>query len=440
MSPGAWRKLLPDAPRRRYTVHYGSNHWADWWLALGNLLQAGRDARAGSEDPAPEPVRRFELAAARRCGVRHAVAFGAGRMALYALLEAAGLEPGDEIVVPGFTCAVVANAMVYRGLVPVYADIEPRRFNLDAQAAAAAITPRTRALYLQHTFGQSADVAALRALAARHDLLLIEDAAHSLGAHHEGRPHGSLGTLAFFSSDRTKVINTHLGGVALTDDDHLAQRLRAVQQRSVAPSAALQRRLAFSFVAEFAARDPALLWLGRPLLGALRRMGLLFYWSDETADAIPAGYPYPSRLASGAARLGLAQLAALERNLAHRRAIARALDERSGWNADLRAGGRFDDGAWLRYSVRVSDRAGFVARFGAHTDLGLWFPSPIFGREGAAAAAVGYREGACPVAERVARQIVNLPTHERIPLPLWPGLWDRHRAWLQDHLLPAHHV
>lgn len=424
-----WRRILPDAPRRRYTVHAGTNTWAEWRQAWLGLV-------GGSDADADATLREFEAEAARQCGCRYAFAFGAGRMALFALLEACGLAAGDEIVLPGFTCAVVPNAMMYRGLRPVYVDIEPRTFNLDVSQVEAAITPRTRAIYLQHTFGVSCDAVRLREIAARHGLLLIEDAAHSLGATLQGRPHGSLGDVAFFSTDRTKVINTHLGGCAVTNDPAIAEGLARAQSQAFRLSAGLQRRIVFSFLAEFALRDPVLLWLGRPLLGALRRTGLLFQWRDEAMDRLPASYPYPCRLGAAQARLGSQQLAGLPANLRHRREIARWLEHRIGWNQPLVATGLFDEQAWLRYSFLVRDSAAFVDRFGAHTDLGLWFPHVIFGREGPTAeAAVGYRAGSCPTAEWVALHIVNLPTHARIPLALMQSLWHAHGPWLADHLL-----
>ena len=158
-----WR-LVPDAPRLRYNAFTGSNTASEWWRAL-------RDLPGDLRDEAPQ--RAYEAVFAARVGCAHAFSFAAGRMALYALLEALELQPGDEVVLPGFSCVVVANALRYRGLHPVFADIDPRTFNLDPERAAARLSPRTRALYLQHTFGISAEAERLRALADRHGLLVI---------------------------------------------------------------------------------------------------------------------------------------------------------------------------------------------------------------------------------------------------------------------------
>ena len=418
------RRALPDWPRRRYTVLTGTNQWREWAAAWRWLVTS-----SGSDDA----VRAFEAVAAQRCGTKHAIAFGAGRMGLYALLEALQFAPGDEIILPGFTCTVVPNALLYRGLRPVYADIDPVTFNLDPRAVERAITPRTRAIHAQHTFGVNCDVAALRAIADRHGLVLLEDAAHSLGARYYGRPHGSLGDAGFFSTDRTKVINTHLGGCATTDDDALAGRLRAIQQRAAQLGVLDSKRIVFSFLAEFLLRAPAIFWLGRPLLGALRRTPLLFQWLDEEWDALPADYPYPCQLTAAQAKLGLSQLAGLDLNLQHRRRLARWLEDRLGWYGS-RVPGTFEEQAWLRYSLLVRDRDAFVARFGSRIELGIWFPIVIYGRSGSFEA-VGYRAGSCPVAEAVARHIVNFPTHPRIPQRLLESLWSRHGDWLRGQMI-----
>jgi dTDP-4-amino-4,6-dideoxygalactose transaminase len=419
-----WRKMLPDFPERRYTVLGGTNLWREWPGAWSALL-----GPRGTE----EVVRQFEAEAARRCGCRHAIAFGAGRMGLYAILESLGLGAGDEVILPGFTCTVVPNAFVYRGVKPVYADISPVTFNIDPDRVEALVTPRTRAICMQHTFGVSCDAGRLREIARRHGLVLIEDAAHSLGATHGGVPHGALGDVAFVSTDRTKVINTHLGGFATTNDDALAAKLAGIRDRSPALARGAARRAAFSFLAEFSLRQPEILWIGRPALGALRRAGMLFQWTDEEMNRLPEGYPYPCRLEPAQARVGLSQLAALDANLRHRRMIAKWLEERIGWNGAALPG-RLEEQAWLRYSFLVRDRDEFVARFGRRIELGIWFPTVIFQRE-KDTEAVGYRAGDCPVAENVARRIVNLPTHPRIPLALIESLWKREGVWLRTQLV-----
>ena len=176
---------------------------------------------------------------------------------------------------------------------------------------------------------------------------------------------------------------------------------------------------------------PGLYWLGRPFFAALDRLGLVFNWDPE-ADAGPP-QDYPCRYASTQAAVGVRQLDALRRNLAHRRLIASWLEEQLGWyGASLI--GDFDDQAWLRYSFLVEDRAEFEQRFRSRFDLGIWFPVPIFGARGDGRE-VGYEPGCCPVAEGVARHIVNLPTHPRIRPGDLQAVFRRHEDWIRTQIV-----
>ncbi|MBI5630404.1 MAG: aminotransferase class I/II-fold pyridoxal phosphate-dependent enzyme [Elusimicrobia bacterium] len=419
------RKLmrhLPSMPRARYGVLAGANTGREWRQMAGAWLSSG---------PCEEPsvISEYESRFAKRCGARHGVSFGAGRMALYAVLEALGVGPGDEVVIPAFTCVVVPNAILYRGARPVYVDIEPRFFNIDVSKVEAAISPRTKALYAQHTFGVACDVDGLREIGRRRGLPVIEDGAHALGTVYRGGAVGSLTEVAFFSSDHSKVINTHLGGMAVTSDDSLAARLREIQARSPSPDMGTSRRLVRSFLLEYPCFSPAFLWLGRSIHALLDRAGLLFFFRDELETSKPAGYP--CRLSAAQARLGLSQLGDLERNLAHRRRIAGWLEGKIGWSG--MDAGELNASTWLRYSFLVKDREKFEAAFKRRFDLGVWFTSVVAGRC-RDLEAVGYRPGSCPIAELAARHIVNFPTHPRVPLGAIQEEVERNWEWLGNEI------
>jgi dTDP-4-amino-4,6-dideoxygalactose transaminase len=418
-------RLLPDWPRRKYNTFTGTNLPAEWWLALRGLL-AGSHQDAGV-------IRAYESAMACAMGCRDAFTFAAGRMAFYCALEALDLRPGDEVIVPGFTCVVVPNALLYRGLRPVYADIEPVTFNVVPEAVEALITSRTRAIYLQHTFGVSGPAKRLREIASRNGLYLIEDVAHSLGATCGGQRHGSFGDVSYVSTDRSKVINTHLGGAVATNDATLAARLRKIQARTPFPPTSLVRRQLLSFLVEYVGYAPALLWAGRPVVSSLKHLGILFYWRDELSTQLPTEYPYPARLASSQAALGISQLAQLESNLDHRRRIAAWLDERVRWYPD-RPEAPLETQTWLRYSFLIQDRARFERALKQRFDLSTWFTSVLFCRDGNLDE-LGYRAGCCPVAERVARHIVNFPTHPRVPLDAIRQAWESVGGWVEGALL-----
>ena len=181
-------------------------------------------------------VKAFEEAFAARVGAAHAVATTSCTTALALALHAVGVGPGDEVIVPSHSFIATANAVWHCGGEPVFADIDPRTYNLDADAAERAITKRTRAIMPVHQVGLPADMDAFLALAERHGLALVEDAACAIGAEYRDRPIGSLPTLACFSLHPRKVITTGEGGMITLQDEALAERLRRLRAHGMSLS------------------------------------------------------------------------------------------------------------------------------------------------------------------------------------------------------------
>lgn len=172
----------------------------------------------------------LEQALARRLGVAHAVAVSSGTDAILVALMALDIGPGNEVIVPSFTFFATAGCVARVGAKPVFADIDPRTFNLEPQSVEAVITPRTRAVIPVHLFGQCADMEPLRAIARRHGLTVIEDAAQAIGATYQTRPACSLGDMACLSFYPTKNLGGFgEGGMVLTSDDSLAQTIRRLR-------------------------------------------------------------------------------------------------------------------------------------------------------------------------------------------------------------------
>lgn len=167
----------------------------------------------------------FEAAWADYCGVRHAVLMSNGTVALEAILRALDIGPGDEVVTVSFTFNATVSAILQVGATPVFVDIRADDFCMDPEQVEAAITPRTKAILPVHLYGLMADMDPLAAIAARHRLSLIEDAAQAHGATYHGRRAGQFGP-AMFSLYATKNLMTGEGGFATTDDDDVAERLR----------------------------------------------------------------------------------------------------------------------------------------------------------------------------------------------------------------------
>jgi perosamine synthetase len=171
----------------------------------------------------------FESAFAEFCGVRHAVACCNGTVALHLALVALGVGPGDEVIVPTLTFVATANAVTYCGARPVFVDSEPGTWNLDPAQVESKITPRTKGIVAVHLYGHPAEMDALRPIARRRGLFLLEDAAEAHGALYKRRRAGSLGDVAAFSFYGNKIIATGEGGMVVTDDDALAARVRLLR-------------------------------------------------------------------------------------------------------------------------------------------------------------------------------------------------------------------
>jgi perosamine synthetase len=327
----------------------------------------------------------FERAFAAAVGARHAVAVSSGTAALHAAVFAAGLGPGDEAITTPLTFVATSNAVLYQGARPVFADIRPDTLTLDPAAAAAALTPRTRALMPVHFGGQPCDLEAWERLARDRGLALIQDAAHALGAEVGGRRVGGGPGLTIFSLHPVKHVTTGEGGVVTTDDAALAERLRRFRNHGLATDAAT-----------------------RDAHGRL--------W----AEMVDLGYNY--RLTDLQCALGRSQLGKLDRFLARREAIAEryvaALKDEAGLTLpqvvpDVRH-------AWHIFPILLDlprlagDRAAVYAALRAenigvtlHYVPAYWHPYY---------ATRGYARGLCPVAEDAAGRLLTLP--------LFPAMTD----------------
>jgi perosamine synthetase len=198
--------------------------------AVRDVFASGILTGAGPQNAAFER----EFAARHRCA--HAVSFASGTTALAAMLLAEGIGPGDEVIVPSMTFIATATSVCHVGATPVFADIDPRSFNLDPDEIPRLVTRRTRAVLTVHYAGQPGELDRLAKVCLDHGLLLLEDAAQAVGAEFRGVPVGGFGKSAMFSFTPTKNITTGEGGIVVTGDAETAERLRLLRNHG-------QRRL-----------------------------------------------------------------------------------------------------------------------------------------------------------------------------------------------------
>ncbi len=174
-------------------------------------------------------VREFEEKWANQYGFKHAISVNSWTTGLMTAVGAIGIGPGDEVIVSPYTMSASATAILFYGGIPVFADIDPDTFNLTAVTIESCITPRTKAIMVVHIFGQAADMDPIMALARRHGIKVIEDAAQAPGIQYKGRPIGAIGDIGGFSLNYHKHIHTGEGGMLVTNDAQLAQRCQLIR-------------------------------------------------------------------------------------------------------------------------------------------------------------------------------------------------------------------
>ena len=329
-------------------------------------------------------VAEFEQAFADFVGAREAVAVNNGTAALHTAMYAAGIGPGDEVIVPPITFASSANCVVFQGGTPVFADVDIDTLLLDPTQVETKITPRTKAIVAVDYTGQPCDYDALRAVADRHGLILVADACHALGGSYKGRPVGSLVDLSTFSFHPVKHITTGEGGMITTDDPELAQRMRIFRNHGI--------------TSDHRQRE---------------QQGSWFY------EMVDLGYNY--RLTDFQCALGMSQLRKLPGWVARRQEIARRYDEAFAEMPAVEPLGVRDDvsHAYHLYMIRLDLAQLRVTRaevFSALRAEGIgvnvhYIPVHLhpFYRE-----RFGTGLGLCPVAEAAYERIITLPISPRM--------------------------
>jgi perosamine synthetase len=325
-------------------------------------------------------IARFERALSDRIGAAHVVAVNSGTAALHAAYAAAGICAGDEVIMPALTFAATANAAVYLGAQPVFAEVDPHTFMLDPDAADAAVGPRTRAIVVVHYAGAAGPLAEFRDMVARRGIVLIEDAAHAFGATADEGPVGAHSTLAAFSFHPVKIITTGEGGAIATDDSKRAAAMRAFRNHGISTESR-QRELAHT-------------------------------WHYEM---VSLGFNY--RLTDIGAALGLSQLDAVNGFLAARRAIAkRYVAAFARESAILTQSCDPDRSAWHFFPIALAgdrlsvDRDDFVRALrmegiGANVHYDPVHLHPFYRER------FGHRTGDLPVTESTASRLITLPLH-----------------------------
>ena len=336
------------------------------WLTMGSVTTA------------------FEDAFARLLGARHAIAVSNATAALHLAHHALGVGPGDEVILPALTFVATANSILYTGATPVFADIVGTHdLNMDPEDITRKITPRTRGIVVLHYAGYPAAMDDIRRIAERHHLYIVEDAAHAPGASYHGQKLGTIGDAGCFSFFSNKNMSTGEGGMVVTNDDRLAERIRRTRTHGMTTL-------------------------------TLDRM----HGHAHTYDVVDLGFNY--RLDEMRSAIGLVQLQRLEQNNLRRRSLMRK------YLTGFKQSGMIDfpfESATGEPSYHIcpvlladgTDRSAFMNGMrerGIQTSI-HYPPIHLFSyyRE-----RFGFREGMLPITEMV--------TQREVTLPLYPGMSD----------------
>jgi perosamine synthetase len=343
-----------------------------------------------------------------------AFAFWKGRVALYAILKAMEVGSGSEVIIPGYTCVVVANAVRLTGAEPVYVDIAPDSYNMDPGKVREAITSRTKVILLQHTYGIPACFDDIYPLTIKEDIKIIEDCAHAFGTIYNGKHLGLQGNAAFFSSQWSKPYTTGLGGLALTREPELANKLKKLQKEFHQPTNFSQLRLLIQYLAYQLLFSPRLYWQAQGLLRYLSRFGFCVGSSNERElqGSLPEDHEW--LMGRFQQQFGMNQQKRAYMSQPKRCELARFYDQglsRSGFSLASCP----NEAILLRYPVRVRNKLELLEKARcAQIELGSWFESPLHPISLPNHVLYGYTVGQCPNSELATRQVVNLPMHDRV--------------------------
>ena len=331
----------------------------------------------------------FESLVAQRCSTRHAIGCSSGTAGLHMVLVALGIGPGDEVITTPFSFIASSNAILYVGAKPVFVDICPKSLNADPALIEAAITPKTKAILAVEAFGNPVHMDRYARIAAKHEILLIEDSCEALGSSYKGTPAGSFGRAGVFGFYPNKQITTGEGGMIVTNDDTLADVCRSLRNQGRAVS-------------------------GR---GSINTGSAGGSWLHHER----LGFNY--RMSEINAAIGVAQMSRLDDLIAARREVADLYTSRLLGISDLVLPSTdAEEMSWFVYVVRLAagytrdERDRVIQGLRMH-DIGAsdYFPcihlQPIY------QSVFGFREGDFPIAESVSQRT--------IALPFFPGLTKR---------------
>lgn len=363
-------------------------------------------------------VAAFEKKVADYVGAKYAVAVSNGTAALHVACLAAGIGEGDEVITTPITFAASANCVLYCGGTPVFADIDPDTYNISPEELESKITPQTKAIIPVHYTGQPCDMDAILEIARKHDLLVIEDGAHALGASYKGKKIGSIADMTCFSFHPVKPVTTGEGGMIVTDNEELYRKLVLYRSHGITRDKDMMQQYEEQL---HQSSDPALQEVADMLRGDVIDPGGWYYQQLEL------GYNY--RITDISCALGASQMDKLDRFLERRRQIAKKYDEafadipqiKTPWQQEGCQSG------WHLYMIQTMERSRREvfdglrqAGIGVNVHYIPVYRHPYYQRN-------GYAGVHCLNAEAFYERAISLP--------IFPGLTGQQQDYVIEHVI-----
>jgi len=363
---------------------------------------------------------------------RWGISFESGRSGLYAILKCLEIKDYDEVILQAFTTVALSNVIQYCGAKPIYVDIEKETYNINIKKIEEKITGKTKAIIVQHTFGNSCEMDQIMEIAKKHNLYVIEDCAHSLGAEYQNKKLGTIGDVAFFSFGRDKVISAVAGGMVITNNNKIGKKIKEFRNEMPYPKRSLIiRQLLQPIIAYKSLKLYYFFNLGKIIMYLAVKLKIITkaYSKEERKNERPENFP--AKMPNALAGIALHQMKLIDKFNKHRIKIAKLYQEkcnvlessaerlqrgRRGNNKNIILPKSTADSknVFLWFTILVKNKKELIKKARKKKIiLGDWFPQAI-GPIEVNLEKCGYKKGSCPIAEEVSSKCVNLPTHFRM--------------------------
>ncbi|MCK5332730.1 aminotransferase class I/II-fold pyridoxal phosphate-dependent enzyme, partial [Candidatus Parcubacteria bacterium] len=338
---------------------------------------------------------------------RWAISFDSGRSGFYAALKCLEIKDYDEVILQAFTTVALPNAIKWCGAKPVFVDIEENALNIDPVKIEEKITGKTRAIIVQHTFGNPAKIYEIMKIAKKHNLYIIEDCAHSLGAEYQGKKTGIFGDVSFFSFGRDKVISSVAGGMVVTNDRKLGEKIKTFRDQMPYPKKSLiVRQLLHPIITFKALRLYYFFNLGKTMMFVVNKFKLLPKAYTKKEKKNMKSENYPAKMPNALVVIALHQMKLIEKFNNHRIAIANLYHEKLQNSPAIILPNSTEQSKniYLWYTVLVDNKKELIEKAQKkHIILGDWFPQ-VIGPAEVNLEKSGYKKGDCPIAEKISSQ------------------------------------